>query len=44
MISNAYQNGGRYWGSGEDAFYNRNGLSLTDEMRVKAITFAKLDS
>ncbi len=43
VISNAYQNGGRYWGSGEDAFYNRNGLSLTDEMRVKAITLAKLD-
>jgi hypothetical protein len=44
VISNAYQNGGHYWGSGEDAFYNRNGQSLTDDMRVKAITFAKLES
>jgi len=41
LISRMFQHGGRYWGSAEDAFYNRNGQSMTDEMRVRAITQAK---
>jgi alpha/beta superfamily hydrolase len=41
IIARDFQNGGHYWGSGEDAFYNRNGLSLTDKMRTGAITFVK---
>jgi hypothetical protein len=41
-IAQELQNGGLYWGSGEDAFYNRNGLSMTDEMRIQAIVWAKL--
>jgi pimeloyl-ACP methyl ester carboxylesterase len=42
QIAQEFQNGGLYWGSGEDAFYNRNGLSMTDEMRVLAIVKTKV--
>ena len=41
-IAREYQNGGRYWGSAEDAFYNRNGQTMTDAQRVEAIVTAKL--
>jgi alpha/beta superfamily hydrolase len=41
LVARSNQNGGRYWGSGEDAFYNRNGLSMTDEDRMHAICLAK---
>lgn len=37
-----YQNGGHYWGSGEDACNNRNGLSLTESQLAYAITLAKI--
>lgn len=36
-----YQDGGHYWGSGEDACNNRNGLSLTENQLVNAIAWAK---
>lgn len=35
------QSFGSYWGSGEDAFYNRNGLSMSDEERVRVIELTK---
>ncbi len=41
-IAQEFQNGGLYWRSGEDAFYNRNGLSMTDAMRTQAIVRTKL--
>ncbi len=41
-IAQTFQNGGLYWGSGKDAFYNRNGLSMTDDMRVQAIVSTKV--
>ncbi len=41
LVARFNQNGGHYWGSGEDAFYNRNGLSITDEDRMKLICHAK---
>jgi hypothetical protein len=41
-IAQRLQDGGFYWGSGEDAFYNRNGLSITDKSRIQIIISAKL--
>jgi pimeloyl-ACP methyl ester carboxylesterase len=41
-IAKDFQNGGSYRGSGEDAFYNRNGLSVTDAIRTYAIVKTKL--
>jgi len=38
-----YQNGGHYWGSGEDACNNRNGLFLTESQLATAIAWAKLN-
>ncbi len=37
FIAKSYQNGGHYFGSGQDAFYNRNGQSLTDAEAFGAI-------
>lgn len=41
LIAQRFQNGGFYWGSGEDAFYNRNGQSLTSADRFWAIRQAR---
>jgi hypothetical protein len=41
VIAADFQNGGYYWRSGEDAFYGRNGLSITDEMKSRAIVDAR---
>ena len=41
IVANRYQNGGLYFGSGEDACYNRNGLSLSDRQLADAIIAAK---
>jgi hypothetical protein len=41
-IAQDFQSGGLYWGSGEDAFYNRNGLSMNDKLRVQAIVRTKI--
>lgn len=43
-IAQRFQSGGFYWGSAADAFYNRNGLSLTDEMRIRAIVTTKWEA
>lgn len=40
-IAQRFQNGGYYWGSGEDAFYNRNGQSLSAVDRFWAIRQAR---
>lgn len=37
IIAERFQNGGYYFGSGQDAFYNRNGQSLTDAEAFEAI-------
>jgi hypothetical protein len=42
VVARYDQNGGYYWGSGEDACHNRNGLSLSESQLAKAITLVKL--
>ncbi len=36
-VAKLFQNGGLYFGSGEDAFHNRRGLSLTNAQKAQAI-------
>ncbi|GEM_PF-1595745 len=40
-VAELYQNGGYYWGSGEDACNRRNGQSLTDHQLARAIAWTK---
>jgi hypothetical protein len=41
-IATCERGGGLYWGSGEDRFYNRNGLTTSDDVRVNAIVWEKM--
>lgn len=41
-VAMGYQNGGYYWGSGEDACNNRNGQSLSDSQLAYAVYSAKI--
>jgi hypothetical protein len=42
VVSKHLQEDSHYWNSGEDAFYGRNGLSLTDDQKFNAIVNARM--